>query len=92
MGDVVRFWRPDPERLAYEAEVRRLCGLAKVDDLAPEFLAACTPIEIVADHCLWIALRRKPPTMIARAKRRLTGPAGTRRRDLPKSPTLYRRS
>ena len=89
MGEVVRFQRP--ERRAYEAEVRHICALAKVEDLVPEFLAGCTPLETVADHCIWIVFRQKPPWMAARHLARLKGRAGNRRRALPKSLSLYRR-
>lgn len=83
MGELVRFQR-DPERVAYEAEVRRLCALARCDDLVPEYLAGSTAIDIVAEQCLWIALRLPPPSMMARQWARVHGLAGTRRRALPR--------
>lgn len=74
----------DPGQSVYEVEVRRLCALARCDDLVPEYLAARTPLDIVLEQCLWLALRCKPPSMIVRQHARMHGPAGSRRRALPR--------
>ncbi|MDX7950484.1 hypothetical protein P7D22_04730 [Lichenihabitans sp. Uapishka_5] len=91
MGTLIPFC-PDPYQSAHEAEVRHVCALARCEDLVPQYLAAHTPIEIVVEQCLWLVLRRKPPSMLARQIARMHGPAGTRRRALTPSPNLYRRA
>lgn len=87
MGEVVEF-RHDPLDAAYADRVRFLCWLVDRVDLADDLLRRGLPFVAICDE---LCIHTGRLDWGRRRMRRLIGPAGTRRRDLPKSPTLYRR-
>ena len=88
MSEVVHM---DPARAAYEAEVRELCGFARIPDRAAVYIARHASVKDVLDDCIVVAFGQRHPADVARHMQRLIGPAGYRRRTLQEGPTRRRR-
>lgn len=87
MGEVVEL-RPDHAAQAHAERVRFVCWLVERADMADDFIRHGLTLGAVFDALRILAHR---PGAAASRLRRVTGRAGTRRRALLKSPSLYRR-
>ncbi|MCW6506895.1 hypothetical protein [Lichenifustis flavocetrariae] len=89
MGEVVQL-RPDPKRQAYEAKIREICHLAHMPiEQADVYIRRNTPREVVMSDAVKAVFGQRLPCDNLRHMHRLTGPAGSQRRGLPKNLSRY---
>ena len=86
MGEVVEF-RHDPLDAAYADRVRFLCWLVDRADLADDLLRRGLSFVAICDE---LCIHTGRLDWGRRRMRRLTGPAGTLRRALPRNVGTYR--